>query len=158
MASGQINKGRGLSASGTVSGGQALQGDKKVYGPLIVKKVTKNQDYYAADDGASGYYKVEVDVDPEIEGHIDIENTAEYNVARYATARISATEREKLIPDNIPEGMNILGIQGTRMNGDKAEAELIEADEYIVSFTPANPSSIATAQIVSNNEYQINYS
>ena len=44
------------------------------------------------------------------------------------------------------------------MNGDRAEAELIESDEYIVSFTPANPSSIATAQVVSNNEYQINYS
>ena len=158
MAAGRIIKGKSIGASGTISGHQILTGDARAFNKLIQKKITKNGTYKAEEDGAAGYSSLIIDVDPEIEGHIDIENTEEYNVAKYATARISEAEREKLIPDNIPEGMNILGIQGTRMNGDKAEAELIESDEYLVSFTPANPSSIATAQVVSDNEYQINYS
>lgn len=157
MAAGRIIKGKSI-VSGTISGHQILTGDAKAFNKLVQKKITKNGTYKAEEDGAAGYSSLIIDVDPEIEGHIDIENTEEYNVARYATARISEAERDKLIPENIPLGMDILGIQGSRLNGDRADAELIESDEYLISFSPANPSGIATAQVISDNEYQINYS
>lgn len=159
MATGRIIKGKTIgNTGGSISGHQILTGDAKVFNRLVQKTIKKNGIYKADEDGAAGYSSVIIDVDPEIEGHIDIENTEEYNVARYATARISEAERDKLIPENIPLGMNILGVQGSRLNGDRADAELIESDEYIISFSPANPSGIATAQVVSEGEYQINYS
>jgi len=46
-------------------------------------------------------------------GNQDISDTNEYNVYSKATARISAAERAKIIPGNIKDGVQILGVTGT---------------------------------------------
>ena len=50
-------------------------------------------------------------------GNQDIETLSEYNVASKSTARISATEREKIIPENIKKDITILGVTGTHEGG-----------------------------------------
>lgn len=46
-------------------------------------------------------------------GNQDISDLTEYNVSSKATARISEEERAKIIPENIAEGVTILGVQGS---------------------------------------------
>ena len=53
------------------------------------------------------------------EGNQEISTLNSYNVSRKATAQISEQERDKIIPDNIAEGVTILGVQGTHTGGDQ---------------------------------------
>lgn len=46
------------------------------------------------------------------EGNQDIETLNEYDVSSKATARISETERAKIIPENIKKDIEILGVVG----------------------------------------------
>ena len=50
-------------------------------------------------------------------GNTDISTLNEYDVTGKATARISATERAKIIPANIASGTTILGVQGEHSGG-----------------------------------------
>ena len=69
-------------------------------------------------------------------GNQDISTLDEYNVADKETARISSTERAKIIPGNIKSGVTILGVQGSHAGGGS----------YSVTTTVTNgTSSGATA-------------
>lgn len=50
-------------------------------------------------------------------GNQDIETLSEYDVTAKATARVSATERAKIIPENIKQGETILGVEGSYSGG-----------------------------------------
>ena len=51
-------------------------------------------------------------------GNQDISTLDEYDVASKATARISAAERAKIIPENIADGVTIFGVTGTALTGN----------------------------------------
>ena len=54
---------------------------------------------------------------PEPTGNQDIDTLNEYNVADKATARVGATERAKIIPENIKKDVTILGVTGAFEGG-----------------------------------------
>lgn len=64
-------------------------------------------------------------------GNADISDTSEVDVTDKATARISATERAKIIPNNIANGVTLLGVTGTHYGGtDTTDATAESFDIY----------------------------
>ena len=61
-------------------------------------------------------------------GNKDIDTTSQVGVSAYATARISATERAKIIAGNIKSGVTILGVAGTYSGIDTSDATATAAD------------------------------
>ena len=52
-----------------------------------------------------------------IKGNKDIDTLDSVNVTYNETAQVSASERAKIIPENIVKGVNILGVTGTAEGG-----------------------------------------
>lgn len=62
-------------------------------------------------------------------GNQDIATLDEYNVSAKATARVSAAERAKFLPENIADGVTLLGVQGTHQGGtDTSDATAYSSD------------------------------
>lgn len=83
---------------------------------------TKEAQEIAADNEFDGLGKVAINPIPDEyivpEGSIDITNTEEYNVTNYATAQI---KDGNLKPENIAEGITILGLTGNFKGGGGAD-------------------------------------
>lgn len=68
-------------------------------------------------------------------GNQDIDTLNEYDVTSKATARISAAQRALIIPENIAEGVTILGVTGTHSGGGGSNPYL--------TFSSAAPFTLA---------------
>lgn len=88
-------------------------------------------------------------------GNQDISTLAEYDVSTKATARVSADERAKIIPENIKKDVEVLGVTGTYSGGGASvpsnDVNFYDYDGTIVysysaadfanlSAMPANPT------------------
>ena len=72
-------------------------------------------------------------------GNQDISTLDEYDVSTKATARVSAEERAKIIPENITSGTTILGVAGS--------AVVPSGNQDIETLNEYNVASKATARI-----------
>ena len=77
-------------------------------------------------------------------GNKDINTTSQYGVSTYATARISATERAKIIAGNIKSGVTILGVTGTYTGTTPVFGRSID-----VTISPVDGTEEATLTILS---------
>ena len=59
-------------------------------------------------------------------GNQDINTLSKYNVEEKVTVRISETERAKIIPENIANGITILGVEGTHQGGSIEGGYLVQ--------------------------------
>lgn len=107
-------------------------------------KITENGRYTAPTGKA--YSPIDVDVPGIVPtGNQDISTLDEYNVAAKATARISAAERAKIIPENIAKDVEILGVLGMHEGGEQPQLNAptisvtSSGNQSFISIT--NPSS-----------------
>ena len=85
------------------------------------------------------------------EGNQDIETLNEYNVSAKATARVSATERAKIIPENIITGATILGVSGSA-TVPSGNQDIETLNEYnVITKATARISAAERAKIVPSN-------
>lgn len=87
-------------------------------------------------------------------GNQDIETLDEYDVTDKATARISAAERAKIIPANIANGVEILGVEGSHEGGitPTGNQDITTLDEYDVVYkATARVSAAERAKIIPAN-------
>jgi len=84
-------------------------------------------------------------------GNQDITTLDEYDVSAKATARISATERAKIIPGNIVTGQTILGVSGSAVvpSGNQDVTTLSEYD--VTAKATARVSATERAKIIAEN-------
>ena len=81
-------------------------------------------------------------------GNQDITTLNEYDVSAKATARISATERAKIIAGNIKQGVTILGVTGTYQGTSGGYTITCNITNGTYSGSTATFGSPNTAQIV----------
>lgn len=88
------------------------------------------------------------------EGNQDINTLSEYDVEEKATARISETERAKIIPENIKKDISILGVTGTHEGGitPSGNQDISTLDEYdVTNKATARVSAEERAKIIPSN-------
>jgi len=99
-------------------------------------------------------------------GNKDIDTTSQVGVSAYATARISATERAKIISGNIKSGVTILGVTGTYTGttpvfGRSIDVTIMPVDGTeetsltILARTPGDPGSEQNLQFSSITPEQV---
>ncbi len=76
-------------------------------------------------------------------GNQDIETLSEYDVSAKATARISAAERAKIIPENIKKDVTILGVIGTHQGGGADTAVYNSLEQYLEMVYTVTKGTIA---------------
>lgn len=93
----------------------------------------ENGEYLVTPDDGYILEEVKVKVDVPIpEGNIDITNTEEYDVTKYATAQI---KDDNLKPENIAEGVEVLGIEGTFRGGIDTSDATATSDDLLKGKT-----------------------
>ena len=79
-------------------------------------------------------------------GNQDITTLDEYDVYNKATARVSSNERAKIIPENIVEGVSILGVDGTAksgtITGGYTVTFIVNGSEYAIMSVVAGDSVV----------------
>lgn len=91
-------------------------------------------------------------------GNQDIANLNEYNVASKATARISATERAKIIPENIKKDVTLLGVTGTHEGGGSGGYSItcfVSNGTYSGSTATFGAPNTAQVTITPNSNYAL---
>ena len=84
-------------------------------------------------------------------GNQDISTLNEYDVTDKATARVSATERAKIIPQNITSGTTILGVAGSAVV-PSGNQDIETLNEYnVTAKATARISAAERAKIVAGN-------
>ena len=122
-----------IAAGKYLAGAQTIKGDAN----LVAGKIKKDVTIF----GVTGSYEGETPT-----GNQDIETLNEYNVASKATARVSATERAKIIPENIKKDITILGVTGTHEGGGSGTkpAYLLNDGDTVSTFYFNTEYNLAT--------------
>ena len=141
------------------------RGKKIIFSPQInyIGTDTEDATATAADivEGKTAYARGEklTGTKAEPSGNQDIASLTLYNVKDKATAQISASQRALIIPENIAEGVTILGVTGTHQGGggsvdpDDIKSTVFSGTSGTMSCTEDNPSSLERLSELSVNGY-----